>query len=231
MARRWRPDEDDSLRRMYLSGAPLALIAHELGRSGDAVSARRRALGVAGRRSSPPWSVVEDALLREAARARLPATVVARSLRRPVEQVRVRRRHLGLARPGSRRYTAAEDAVIRTEWLSTGDVTAIAQRLGRRPEAVRLRAAHLGLHRPARRQRWTRAEDAIVRDGYAEGLTCSEITGALEHRTPTAIAARARKLGLATYARLWTEADDARLGRILAVRPTEDAARRRPMMR
>jgi hypothetical protein len=64
-----------------------------------------------------------------------------------------------------------------------------------------------------------------VRDGYADGLTCSEIAAGLEHRTPTAIAARARKLGLATYARAWTGADDARLGRILAARSTDDAAR------
>jgi hypothetical protein len=64
-----------------------------------------------------------------------------------------------------------------------------------------------------------------VRDGYADGLTCSEIAAGLEHRTPTAIAARARKLGLATYARAWTGADDARLGRILAARSTNDAAR------
>ena len=155
----------------------------------------------------------------------LPATEVARRMRRPVEQVRVRRQRLGLARPRSRRYTAAEDAVIRTEWLATDDFTAVARRLGRRPDAVRLRAAQLGLHRPARRRRWSRTEDAIVRDGYADGLTCSQIAAGLEHRTPTAVAARARKLGLATYAREWTGADDARLGRILATRSTEDAAR------
>jgi hypothetical protein len=225
VARHWRPDEDDSLRRMYDAGASLALIAHELGRSPDAVSARRRALGVARRRSSPPWSALEDALLREAAHARLPTTVVARRLRRPLEQVRVRRRRLGLARPGSRRYTPAEDAMIRSEWLATGDVTAMARRLGRRPDAVRLRAAQLGLHRPVRRRRWSGAEDATVRDGYTDGLTCSEIAAGLEHRTPTAVAARARKLGLATYARVWTGADDARLDRILAGRSTDDAAR------
>ena len=210
---------------MYEAGAPLALIVRELDRTADAVSARRRALGVAGRRSSPPWSALEATLLREAARPRVPATGVARRRRRPVAQVRVRRRRLGLARPRSRRYTAAEDAVIRTEWLATGDVTSVARRLGRRPDAVRLRAAQLGLHRPVRRRRWSRTEDAIVRDGYADGLTCSEIAAGLEHRTPTAIAARARKLGLATYARAWTGADDARLGRILAARSTDDAAR------
>jgi hypothetical protein len=68
-------------------------------------------------------------------------------------------------------------------------------------------------------------EDAIVRDGYADGLTCGEIAAGLEHRTPASVAARARKLGLATYARVWTGADDARLGCILVARSTEDAAR------
>jgi len=226
VARRWRPDEDDRLRRLYVSDAPLALIARELGRSGDAVSARRRALGIPDRRSSPAWSTLEDRLLRHAAHARLPATALAPRLGRPVEQVRVRRRRLGLARPGTRRYTAAEDALLRVEWPATRDIDALARRLGRSPDALRLRAGELGLHRPARRRRWSASEDAIVRDGYADGLTCKEIAARLSQRTPTAIAARARKLRLATYARRWTAGDDARLGRVLARRSVDDAARR-----
>jgi len=70
VARRWQPDEDDRLRRMYLEGAPLALIAGELRRSEDAVGARRRALGVEGRRATRPWSTLEDELLRQAANER-----------------------------------------------------------------------------------------------------------------------------------------------------------------
>jgi hypothetical protein len=90
---------------------------------------------------------------------------------------------------------------------------------------LRLRAAQLGLHRPPRRPRWSAFEDAIVRDGYADGLTCEEIAARLSQRTSTAIAARARKLGLATYARRWTVGDDARLGRLLARRSVDEAAR------
>ena len=190
------------------------------------MSARRRALGIPDRRSSPAWSTLEDRLLRHAAHARLPATALAPRLGRPVEQVRVRRRRLGLARPGTRRYTAAEDALLRVEWPVTRDVDALARRLGRSPDALRLRAGELGLHRPTRRRRWSASEDAIVRDGYADGLTCKEIAARLSQRTPTAIAARARKLRLATYARRWTAGDDARLGRVLARRSVDDAARR-----
>jgi hypothetical protein len=225
VARRWRPHEDRHLRRLYLAGAPVRAIARELDRTEDAVGARRRALSIEGRRSPSAWSALEDALLREAARARLPATALARRLRRPVEQVRVRRRQLGLARPGARRYTAAEDSALRTTWSDTVDVDALAREFGRDPDALRLHARRLGLHRPAPRRRWSAVEDAVVRDGYADGLTCAEIAGALGQRTPGAVSARARKLGLATYARRWTATEDAALARVLGVRAVDDAAR------
>ncbi|HEX5858176.1 MAG TPA: hypothetical protein VFY91_08715, partial [Microbacterium sp.] len=168
---------------------------------------------------------LEDLLLAKAARARLPATAVARRLRRPADQVRARNRQLGLTRPASRRYTAAEDALIRTEWSTVTDVDAFARRLGRGTEALRLRAARLGVHRPPERRRWGASEDAVLRDGYNDGLTCDEIAAALQHRTATAVAARARKLGLATYARRWRPSDDARLRSILSERSIDDAAR------
>jgi hypothetical protein len=155
----------------------------------------------------------------------LSATALARRLRRPVEQVRARRRQLGLARPGARRYTSAEDEVLRAEWPSGADVDALARRLGRSADALRLRARQLGLHRPAPRRRWSASEDAIVRDGYANGLSCDEIAAALAQRTPTAVAARARRLGLATYARRWTTEDDIRLRRILPLCSVDHAAR------
>jgi hypothetical protein len=225
LAKGWLADEDETLRRMYATGAPLAAIGRSLGRSPDAVTARRRSLSLAPRRPSRTWTPLEDLLLAEAARARLPATAVARRLRRPVDQVRARNRHLGLTRPASRRYTAAEDALIRTQWSTVTDVNAFARRLGRGPEALRLRAAQLGVHRPPERRRWGASEDAVLRDGYDDGLTCEEIAGALQHRTPTAVAARARKLGLATYARQWRASDDARLRNILAERSIDHAAR------
>ncbi len=155
----------------------------------------------------------------------LPATALALRLRRPVDQVRARRHRLGLARPGARRYTSAEDEVLRIEWPAGADVDALARRLGRSADALRLRARQLGLHRPATRRRWSASEDAIVRDGYANGRTCDKVAAALPQRTPTAVAARARRLGLATYARRWTAEDDIRLRRILLVRSVDHAAR------
>lgn len=85
--------------------------------------------------------------------------------------------------------------------------------------------ASSGLHRPAPRRRWSASEDAIVRDGYANGLSCDEVAAALAQRTPTAVAARARRLGLATYARRWTVEDDIRLRRILPRCSVDHAAR------
>jgi hypothetical protein len=226
VAARWRPDEDHRLRRLYLAELPLTAIAHEIGRSEDAVAARRVVLGLAPRRSSRPWSALEDAMLRQATTdVGLPATAVARRLRRPVEQVRARRRRLGLARPSARRYTVAEDDLLRAEWATGADVEALARRLGRSTDALRLRARQLGLHRTAPRRRWSASEDAIVRDGYASGLSCDQVAAALAQRTPTAVAARAQRLGLASYARRWTAEDDIRLRHLLSLRSVDHAAR------
>jgi hypothetical protein len=57
-------------------------------------------------------------------------------------------------------------------------------------------------------------------------LSCREIARELPERTPAAVAARARKLGLATHGRLWTPADDERL-RVLAARHRLDELARR----
>jgi hypothetical protein len=65
-----------------------------------------------------------------------------------------------------------------------------------------------------------------VRDGYALGLRCEQIAGELAGRTPTAVAARAAKLGLATYARRWSAADYRMLRRLARDGvPLEHAAR------
>jgi hypothetical protein len=225
VAGRWRSSEDTRLRQLYAAGAPLAVIAIELGRSADAINARRTALGLAPRRRTRDWSPLADSLLREATRAGVPATVLARRLHRPVEQLRARRRQLGLDRPPARRYTSDDDAAIRALWTSGGDLDELARELGRTPDALRLRARRLGLHCPARRRRWTDTEDATLRDGYADGLTCDEIARALTQRTPTAVAARAHELGLASYARRWSPEDDSRLSHALSLHTIDDVAR------
>jgi hypothetical protein len=223
--RRWSRHEDQRLRRLYAAGAPLAEIAEELGRSQDAVNARRAALGLTPRRQRVEWSALADVLLREATLVGVPATELARRLHRPAEQVRSRRRTLGLQRPAARRFTADEDEALRAAWTSGQSLDALALRLSRDREALLQRARRLGLHRPVPRERWTSAEDATLRDGYTDGLTCDEIARALGRRTPGAVAARAAKLGVATYARRWSAADDRRLARMLSLVAIDDAAR------
>ena len=146
----------------------------------------------------------------------MPATELARRLHRPVEQVRARRRRLGLQRPAARPYTRDDDDALRAAWTSGRSLDELAVELARTPEALLLRARWLDLYRSAQRQRWTSSEDATLRDGYANGLTCDEIGRALTRRTPTAVAARASRLGLATYARRWSPEDDRQLSKALA---------------
>ena len=114
--------------------------------------------------------------------------------------------------------------MLRDLWTGGDGVADLAHRLGRSPDAVRLRARALGLNRPAVRRRWTAVEDATLRDGYADGLTCRRIADSLAERTLAAVAARARKLGLTTYARAWTAQDDSRLRRLAPLRSPAEIA-------
>jgi hypothetical protein len=215
MPPRWSAADDQILRERYAANAPLREISLHVGRSEDAVNERRRTLGIPARRAPRPWTADEDALLRAAAAAGLPTSALAPRLRRPVDQVRRRRRELlGSQRPG-RSYRPDEDAAIRRVWSTGEGIDSLALELGRSAGALRLRAEALGVHRPVPRRRWTSPEDAALRDGYTLGLTCAEIARTLPKRSATAVAARAAKLGLPTYARAWSQLDDRRLRRLI----------------
>jgi hypothetical protein len=223
MARRWTRREDVVLARFYRDGVAVREIAETLRRSEDAVNARRRCLAVPARRARS-WTAREDALLVGATRSGLSAAVVAELLGRGVGEVRWRRRALGLLRPGARPYTGQEDAALRAALREGTDLGQLAQRLRRSASGLRLRAAKLGLHRPTPRRRWSASEDAAIRDGYDSGLRCEEIARELLGRTPDAVAARARRLGLATHARRWTAAEDNRLRRLAPRRSIQELA-------
>ena len=151
MARRWRLDEDERLRRLYRAGAPLAVVARELERSEDAIVARRRAIGLKPRRPSRGWSHLEDALLRKAAEAGLPATTLATHISRPLGQVRTRRRQLGLGPPCARPYTRGEDAVLCAAWsYDAGPRPRVLPSRGLGRDAIRIRPPHHPLTRRVR---------------------------------------------------------------------------------
>ncbi len=227
MTARWSPQDDHLLRGLYADQLPINQIAVRVGRSADAVTARRHTLGIPARRRSNPWSSKDDALLRAACTAGVPASALALRLGRSTDQVRARRRKLVTPQPAARRYLPQEDEAIRLCLREQGDLAELARLLRRSPDALRLHARHLGLFDPSPRRRWAQWEDAAVRDGYTSALPCAEIARQLPHRGPTSVAARAGKLGLVTYARCWSAQDDQRL-RLLAARGAslEHAAQR-----
>ena len=211
MAPRWTSGDDVILRGLYAEGVALREIGDRLGRSARSIDERRRTLGIAPRRQVRAWTPAEDALLHAAAARRMPDSQLADHLTRPVEQVR-RRRHLIVGpRPAARAYSSAEDERVRQCWAQAGDVDALAHELKRSAGSLRLRAQALGFYRPHPRPRWSVQEDATLRDGYEQALSCTQIARHLPGRSEGAIAARAAKLGLATYARLWSPNDDQRL--------------------
>jgi transposase-like protein len=161
------------------------------------------------------------------AAAGLSAAVLGQRLSRSAGQVRARRGVLLGRKPAGLPYLPDEDEAIRVCLGHGGDLVALAHRLGRSPDALRLHARHLGLHHPQPRRRWAEWEDAVVRDGYTSALPCAEIARQLPQRTTTSVAARARKLGLISYARRWSRDDDQRLMRLTARGTTlEEAAQR-----
>ncbi len=213
------------LRRCYAERLSVKQIAGRLGRSPDGVVARRRALGIAPRRRSRPWSPGEEALLRAGASAGLAAPILAERLERSTEQVKARRRTLVASRSAARPYLAHEDEAIRICLAERGNLVALAGRLGRTADALRVHAQQLGVHQPRSRRRWSDWEDALIRDGYTSALGCAQIARQLPHRTAASVSARARRLGLATYARRWSTKDDEQLAHLTARAATlEDAA-------
>jgi hypothetical protein len=217
MGRRWRASEDAQLARLYASKLPLRVIAERLGRSEEALTARRKLLGIAPRRRTLKWTEQQDRLIVLATRAGASAASIARQQGRSTEQVRARRARLLGRRAAARHYQPSEDEAITTAWAEEHDLDELATRLGRSPDALRLRARVLGLHAPAGRRRWSAAEDHALRDGYSAGRSCEEIhRSGLPRRSPGAIAARARKLGLTSYARAWTPEEERRLAMLLA---------------
>jgi transposase-like protein len=161
------------------------------------------------------------------ASAGLAAPTLAGPLHRSTQQVRARRRTLVASRPAARPYGAHEDEAIRACLTNGGDLVGLARRLGRTPDAVRLHAQQLGIYRPRPRRRWADWEDALIRDGYTSALSCARIASQLPHRSAGSVAARARKLGLATYARRWSRNDELRLADLTARGVTlEDTAQR-----
>lgn len=188
--------------------------------------ARRTSLGIRPRRA-PSWSPTDDALLRAWAAAGLPASVIAKRLGRSADRIRARRRTLLGPRKAVRPYQPDEDAQIRECVERAGDLALLADALGRSPDALRLHAQHLGLHHPVPRRRWVEWEDAVLRDGYTSALPYAEIARQLPHRSPTGLAARARRLELVSYARRWSPLEEQRLRQLTARgRTLEDVARR-----
>lgn len=224
----WLPSEDALLIRLYGRGHPRKEITARLGRSIDAVDARRRAVGCKARTQRRPWQPREDELLRAARTAAIPASEVAPRLGRSIEAVRLRNRQLGLSRTAARPYSAADDRTLRRCWDDGVGLAHLPRELGRSADALRLRARQLGLASPPRRHRWRPEDDRLLREGYAQGLSCAAIAATLlPERTAGGIAARAALLGLAIHGRRWTKLDDRELA-ALAPRgcPLEEAARR-----
>jgi len=214
VSRRWSTVDDALLLDLYAQGLPRGQIGKRLMRTPDAIDARRRALGQPRRTPPPkPWSEAEDRFLVAATNGRVSAAEVAKRLGRPRDAIHARRSALGVTRPAPRRYSSDEDAHIASALAQGASLALLVGELGRSEQALHLRAKTLGLGAgSAQRARWQPDEDVHLRTGYESGLSAKAIHETLlPARRPTAIVARARLLGLPTYARRWSPNEDEQL--------------------
>ena len=227
-ARRWSAAEDACLCELYDAGQSRVAIGAALGRSADAVDARRRFLAHPRRTPLPrPWTGPEDAFLRAASRARVPSSEICRRLGRSGAAIRKRREELSLTRPRGRRFTSGEQNKLRSAVLNGRSIAEVAAEMGRSEDAVRLYARERGILIVARRRRWSVEDDARLRAGYNSGFAAERIrTELLPERSTGAIVARARLLGLATFARRWTDDEERQLAALVAAQFPLDAVAR-----
>lgn len=205
----WSAAELDVVRRLYPT-TPVGEIAHQLGRSEDAVRHAAKRVGVKAART---WTTADDAAL-AAAWGKVRSQDLARTLKRSPSAIRQRAIKLGL--DAGRQYTDAERALVR-ELYPTHTAAQIAERVlgtGKAAKAVYRLAFALGLskqpHLPdevlaaVRRECAAGGTDAAV--ARRLGLTREQVTHVRNRlgipRDEAAVLA-ARRAGVKTqYARL-----------------------------
>lgn len=216
LGRPWSPREDDLVLAGAARGLPATALTKVLGRSAEELQRRKRTL-TGTRQERTAFSPAEDAVLAREWRSASPEELAAR-LSRSAAVVRARARKLGLYQPPQRfRWTPEEDAIVREGYAQARGCRQISDQLrGRSPAAVSTRAGKLGLVVHARG--WNSREDRLLADLCRAGMEPARIATRLG-RTPDALRARARRLGVPLPAsrqigqrgRHWSAADDALL--------------------
>ncbi|WP_248006154.1 hypothetical protein [Novosphingobium sp. HR1a] len=148
--RPWIPEEDELLRRSYITGASLTPLRERLGRSPHSIRWRAGALGLRGThrhrdgfRQGPVWTDEEEACLR-ADYGKVPTRRIAENLGRGVRAVFYHANRMGLVHGFMRAFGADEDRAIRNAWTYGVSMVDVAQTLGRDPAVIGKHAARLG---------------------------------------------------------------------------------------
>ncbi|MFT4055136.1 MAG: hypothetical protein QM681_11575 [Novosphingobium sp.] len=135
--RPWIPEEDELLRRSYITGASLTPLRERLGRSPHSIRWRAQALGLRGThrhrhgfRQGPAWTDEEEACLR-ADYGKVPTRRIAVDLGRGVRAVLYHANRMGLVHGFMRAFGADEDRAIRNAWTYGVSMVDVAQALGR----------------------------------------------------------------------------------------------------
>jgi hypothetical protein len=212
--RPWSDTEDQLLRAATAAGLPASALAGRLGRDSEQVRRRRRSL--LGSLLHPrAYTAVEDERIRACWQDGRDIQALARTLGRSLGSIRQRAQKLGLHQPARRRHWQAhEDAAVRDGYELGMSCAQIAGELpGRTASSVAARAAKLGLANYARA--WTPREDRLLR-AFARDRVELERAAQILTRTPEALRARTRKLGLPPLrsrrcprtARPWSASED-----------------------
>jgi len=215
----WTDREHRVLERHYARLAPAEIRARYLPHR-TIIAIRERAGKLHLRRPRPAaWTTHETQLL-ERYYHTLPAGEFSRRYlpHRSREAILLRARRLGLRKRTERAWTGRELAAVRRHFMRPGGLKHLSRALGRTEKVIDSKARALGLAR-RRDTHWSAAEVATLRRLYPMQGSATRIT----ERTPYAVAARARKLGVHRQhvPSAWSSAERAILRRYPHRRPPQ----------
>ncbi|NQU56674.1 MAG: hypothetical protein HQ513_05520 [Rhodospirillales bacterium] len=202
------PHEEARLMDLHEHGLTPGEIGKEMDRRADGIGEALRLRGIFP--NNRQWTEDEDERLVAGIARGLTAREIANTLMGRSHLACKQRAKVMWPGRGNKLWNEADSHALVQVYEEGSRISDLAKQVGRTVSACRWRARYLGLEHPASTMKlqWTPAEDDIIRKGYTDGKSVSDIEAELPGRWIRGIYQRAFKLGLAhKYSRPWTAQD------------------------